>query len=189
MQDAVLRMLVDKYKPLRSGPIRSADEKLKNAPPQIRTFTDINEHSPNSINSAASLETSESGSFVPRQYSADTPLLPSIEGHQPWHTTFTVPSHATSNVRYGHIPSPRPRPAPSPIPDDEKAKKLAREAKRRTEQAGRLSRARESTLDYRLGLKRGELMNEYRRPNPATLKGWASLVEDRIEVGIVLVYI
>ncbi|KAG6883224.1 hypothetical protein C0992_009366, partial [Termitomyces sp. T32_za158] len=33
MQDAVLRMLVDKYKPLRTGSIQSADQKLKLAPP------------------------------------------------------------------------------------------------------------------------------------------------------------
>ena len=37
IQDAVLRMLVDKYKPLRSGPIRTADEKLKQAPPKLRS--------------------------------------------------------------------------------------------------------------------------------------------------------
>ena len=34
--------------------------------------------------------------------------------------------------------------------------------------------------------RRGEQLNEFRRPNPVTLKGWASLVEDRIEVRIYL---
>ncbi|OBZ70344.1 hypothetical protein A0H81_09765 [Grifola frondosa] len=63
---------------------------------------------------------------------------------------------------------------------DERAKRKEKETKKRMEQAGRLSRARESTLDYRLGIKGGS-MDQHRRPNPVTMKGWASLVEDRIE--------
>ncbi|KDN51000.1 hypothetical protein RSAG8_00629, partial [Rhizoctonia solani AG-8 WAC10335] len=39
IQDAVLRMLIDKYKPLRTGQIRTADEKLKESNPQISTKT------------------------------------------------------------------------------------------------------------------------------------------------------
>jgi hypothetical protein len=35
VEDAVLRMLVDKYKPLRTGAIRTAEEKMHRAPPQI----------------------------------------------------------------------------------------------------------------------------------------------------------
>jgi hypothetical protein len=35
VEDAVLRMLVDKYKPLRSGTIRTAEEKMHRAPPPI----------------------------------------------------------------------------------------------------------------------------------------------------------
>ena len=38
----------------------------------------------------------------------------------------------------------------------------------------------DSTLDYRLGLK--GTAGHVRRPNPVSMKGWASLVEDRIEV-------
>lgn len=33
IEDAVLRMLVDKYKPLRTGTIRTAEEKMHRAPP------------------------------------------------------------------------------------------------------------------------------------------------------------
>jgi hypothetical protein len=32
MEDAVLRMLVDKYKPLRTGTVQTAEEKLHRAP-------------------------------------------------------------------------------------------------------------------------------------------------------------
>lgn len=35
VEDAVLRMLVDKYKPLRTGTIRTAEEKMHRAPQQI----------------------------------------------------------------------------------------------------------------------------------------------------------
>ncbi|OCH94546.1 hypothetical protein OBBRIDRAFT_769647 [Obba rivulosa] len=163
MQDAVLRMLVDKYKPLRGGPLRTADEKLKAAPPQV----------------AAPGAPGEPSSSTARPRSHE-PLLPAVEGHEPWHTTFTVPSHAVSSVRYGRIP-PSPRPAPAPVPADEKARRKAREERRRAEQGGRLLRARESTLDYRLGLKAGAAPTEQRAPTPVSLKGWASLVEDRIE--------
>ena len=52
----------------------------------------------------------------------------------------------------------------------------------RMQQGVRLSQARESTLDYRLGIKSSAVAGQFRRPNPASLKGWASLVEDRIEV-------
>ena len=33
IEDTVLRMLVDKYKPLRTGTIQSAEEKMHRAPP------------------------------------------------------------------------------------------------------------------------------------------------------------
>lgn len=35
IEDAVLRMLVDKYKPLRTGAIQTAEEKMHRAPPPI----------------------------------------------------------------------------------------------------------------------------------------------------------
>lgn len=189
MQDAVLRMLVDKYKPLRSGSIRSAEEKLRSAPPRIGM--PVHE---------IDLSTTESDSHGPespaRKYQAGEPLLPAIEGHKPWHTTFVAPSHATSaSVKYGRIPPLRPSSGMSStvtVSSEEertKAMKAAREAKRRNENAGRLEKARESTLDYRLGISRGAALHKSydglgrgRPPNPATLKGWASLIDEKIEV-------
>ncbi|KZT06443.1 uncharacterized protein LAESUDRAFT_653321 [Laetiporus sulphureus 93-53] len=181
IQDAVLRMLVDKYKPLRSGPIRTADEKLKQDLPKVSapdTITGLTSDISAGELAANINASSNTAQDAPRRYLPGEPLLPSIEGHKPWHTTFKVPSHATSNVRHGHFPSPSPKAAPSPVLD-EKAKRKERETRRRTEQAGRLSRAKESTLDYRLGIKGDAAVQ--RRVNPITLKGWASLVEDRIE--------
>ncbi|KAI6130270.1 hypothetical protein EDD16DRAFT_1700785 [Pisolithus croceorrhizus] len=161
VQDAVLRMLVDKYKPLRTGIIRTADEKLKDAPPPITS------------------ETTYPGVHTWKEM-ANEPLLPAVEGHKPWHTTFKAPSHASASVKFGNIELPSTRSVSAPT--DERTKRTERESLKRKEQVSRLTRARESTLDYRLGLRDGG----DRRParvNPVTLKGWQGLVEDRIEVG------
>ncbi|KAJ3920703.1 hypothetical protein F5877DRAFT_89260 [Lentinula edodes] len=163
VQDAVLRMLVDKYKPLRSGTIATAEQKLKQTPPKITSFT-----------------TPSSGSW------ATESLLPSSDAHRPWHTEFKVPSHAVSCVKFANIPPPPPVRLTS-TPKDEKAKKKERTLLKRTEQAGRLGRARESTLDYRLGLKNtqtrsdGPQLPTGGRPNPVGMRGWTSLIEDKIE--------
>ncbi|KAI6100263.1 hypothetical protein F5141DRAFT_1009706 [Pisolithus sp. B1] len=159
VQDAVQRMLVDKYKPLRTGIVRTADEKLKDAPPQITS------------------ETTYPGVRTWKEI-ANEPLLPAVEGHKPWHTTFKAPSHASASIKFGNIELPSTRSVSAPT--DERTRRTERELLKRKEQASRLTRARESTLDYRLGLRDGS----DRRParvNPVTLKGWQSLVEDRIE--------
>lgn len=181
VQDAVLRMLVDKYKPLRSGPVRSADEKLKAAPPKVSTPELGHEADPLSEGPYpldGSLASDRAVPSTPRKYVPGEPILPGIEGHQPWHTTFKVPSHVTSNVHYGHIPRQSSKRA-EPPPVDDKERRKQKEIRRRTEHAGRLSRARESTLDYRLGIRGGPSGH---RHNPSSLKGWANLVEDRIQV-------
>ncbi|KAG6893147.1 hypothetical protein C0992_011150, partial [Termitomyces sp. T32_za158] len=94
IQDAVLRMLVDKYKPLRTGSIQSADQKLKLAPPGVRPRSQV----------IVKPMTPTTGSW------ATEPLLPSKEGHQPWHTTFKVPDHATSSIKYASLPPLTARP-------------------------------------------------------------------------------
>jgi DnaJ homolog subfamily C member 28 len=160
-QDAVLRMLVDKYKPLRSGTIQSAEQRLQQNPPRVWSSDKI----------AARPST---GSW------ATQPLLPSSEDHRPWHTQFKAPSHATSSIKHAHIP-PMPTWKPGVTPIDERAKRREKEAKKKEERVGRLAQARESILDYRLGIKRAG--NGMRRLNPLSLKGWAGLIEDRIQVG------
>ncbi|TFK92871.1 hypothetical protein K466DRAFT_581551 [Polyporus arcularius HHB13444] len=177
VEHAVLRMLVDKYKPLRGGPIRSAEEKLRRTPPQVRTQDSPIDSVQEDV--VATVSSGQEEQAPVRRYNPGEPLLPGIPGHQPWHTTFTVPSHATSSVRYGNIPPPkRLQPGLSSLPLDDKARRKAKEMQKRMQQGVRLSEARESTLDYRLGIKGAE---QLRTPNPVSLKGWASLVEDRIE--------
>jgi DnaJ family protein C protein 28 len=169
MQDAVLRMLVDKYKPLRGGTIMTAEEKLKQAPPSV---------------SGEAVYTNNSGTGVSNWKSIandSEPLLPAVEGHKPWLTTYKVPSHASTSIRLGRFPPPasaRPPSASSPVEDRTRKEK---EAKKREEEVGRLTRAKESTLDYRLGINRTSTPKQA-QPNPVSLRGWASLIEDKIEV-------
>ena len=66
--------------------------------------------------------------------------------------------------------------------DDDRKRRSEREAKKRSEIAGRLTRAKESTLDYRLGITKNVKSGVRARPNPMSIKGWAGLVEERIEV-------
>ena len=173
IKDAVLRMLMDKYKPLRSGVIQSAEEKLKKAPPAIGVVDDAARELP-------------PVKLVPTSGSwANEPLLPSIPGHQPWHTTFKAPSHEKATIKFAKFPEEHatvssPLSRDSVLPLDEKERRAELESRRKHKEIGRLGRAKESTLDYRLGIK-GKASADT-RPNPSSMKGWQSLVEDRIEV-------
>ncbi|KAH7107167.1 hypothetical protein BKA62DRAFT_686170 [Auriculariales sp. MPI-PUGE-AT-0066] len=147
-QDAVLRMLVDKYQPLR-GPIRSADEKLKDAPPEIITRSSTIQ--PSSVVAA-----------------------PDSDEHRPWLVSFKPPSFMTTQVRADNFASPAPSKSSQLSPLDDQPKD--REQRRRAHQATRLTSAREATLDYRL-----RKPTDAPRARPNSLKGWQSLVEERIE--------
>ena len=182
--DAVLRMLVDKYKPLRSGTIATADEKLSKAAPTVRRGS-----VPSESLLLAPEATREEGlgiSHRPLVYPKvdlskplkDQPLLPAVEGHRPWHTNFTTPSHAAASVRIGNFGTVKPRRPPAP---DEKARKKEKENNRRFETAFKLEGAKESVLDHRLGIKQ----QKRTQANPTTMKGWWGLVEERIEVSLV----
>jgi DnaJ homolog subfamily C member 28 len=177
MQDAVLRMLVDKYKPVRSGTIRTADEKLKDLVPGLNSAISYPPTLLDTIAKQTDNNALEASSLTPSVYSLkDRPLLPAVEGHKPWHTTFHAPTHSTPYIRYGSTSS---QPSSSSITQDKKAVKKEKADRKRTQVAGRLTQARESTLDYRLGLKNAERRGQ---ANPLTMKGWAGLVEERIEV-------
>ncbi|KAH9981831.1 hypothetical protein BJV74DRAFT_879129 [Russula compacta] len=186
IEDAVLRMLVDKYKPLRTGTIKTAEEKMRRVPPQVATQPPT--MLPMSISENPSAIPSSSSH--PRVHQADEVLLPAVEGHKPWLTTFKVPSHATASIRYGHFPavggsassskcSSTRSIAQSGSADDDRARRKEREVKKRSEIARRLTRAKEFTLDYRLGITKSSGVQA--RSNPVSMKGWAGLVEERIE--------
>lgn len=174
IEDTVLRMLVDKYKPLRSGAVQTAEQKLKTAVPEITVIDNVETPKTSSVTRPSS------GSW------ATESLLPSVEGHRPWHTEYKVPSHVLSSVKSARLP-----PSPSHRKSSALKEKKDKQALRRTGQALRLDRARETTLDYRLGLKRdaanapaNSTVNNHvgPRPNPKSLEGWTGLIEDQIEV-------
>ena len=137
-------------------PIRTADQKLKESPPQVWQSTVSTVHTPS----------------PPWQEIADAPLLPSIEGHRPWHTTFKAPSHAAASIKLVNFaPSSAP---PSTESGDiyERTRRTERELAKRKQQARRLSHARESTLDYQSGLRGGGAGDGHTsRINSVSLKG------------------
>ncbi|THV03359.1 hypothetical protein K435DRAFT_962521 [Dendrothele bispora CBS 962.96] len=242
MEDAVLRMLVDKYKPLRyggggtrGGGIRSAEEKLKERPPRVverqLDIPGIVEEFERNAKANANASVDDEGSAVTTtatignssvsSLSKTTPcsgswatesLLPSSEPHRPWHTEYRVPSHVVSSIKLANIPPPPVPPhlrstgstvsSSTPLPSsprlgstggggtkDEKALKKEKEMKKRSETGTRLGKARESTLDYRLGVRDKVLGSQGvnrdgvggARPNPVSMRGWTGLIEDRIE--------
>lgn len=191
IQDAVLRMLVDKYKPLRGSNIFTAEEKLKKNPPQVRsasvtgTVDDSHYEDTSTISTAPYLRPTL-GSW------AKEPLLPSNPTHKPWETTFKPPSDdGVSNIKVGRIPHASVSSSYcvpgglGRLGQGSLDKKLEKKEKmKKTQQVERLSQALESTLDYRLGIKMGEQKHlvQTGKPNPVTLKGWNSIIEEKIEV-------
>ncbi|KAF9226746.1 hypothetical protein BS17DRAFT_794196 [Gyrodon lividus] len=140
-------MLVDKYKPLRTDPIRTADKNRRNRPRRSSSPLFFR----NLLLLLLLLH----------------PLLPGIEGHRPWHTTYKAPSHVSASIKVGNFSPSSARSSTAFDDVDERTRRAERELVRRRQQASRLTRAREWTLDYRLGHKSGG--------------GWQSLIEDRIE--------
>lgn len=169
IQDAVLRMLVDKYKPLRNESIRTAEEKIKKDLKPGAHFT-------TSSFSSESVPLSGSGTYADSLSQSST----SAETHKPWLTTFRPPSNVPS-VKYMRLPPPlaagtRTKDPSSINTDDTRSKMIERDRKKKTLLAGRLTNAKEGSLDYRIG------KTSSAHANPVSLKGWSSLVEEKIEV-------
>jgi len=64
--------------------------------------------------------------------------------------------------------------------EDARSQGKKQEARKREEVIGRLTNAKESTLDYRLGMNRPNAQKQM-RPNPISLRGWTGLIEDKIQ--------
>ncbi|PVF96304.1 hypothetical protein CPB86DRAFT_775810 [Serendipita vermifera] len=165
IQDAVLRMLVDKHKPLRSGPIRTADEKLKANPPKVSGAPAIDYE----------------GQSIPVKGESDG----AMEEHKPWMTTYKTPSFAVHpSIRAMRV-SPQSASKRSQLDEVTPVKGPTREERLRLAQANRLASARDNMIDYRYGGIKGTTTTtttpEGPRTNPKTMKGWKSLVEERIE--------
>jgi len=185
IQDTVLRMLVDKHKPLRGSSVLTAEEKLKKSPPQVRAASvtdtvDSSRHEHTSTISVLPYLRPRPGSW------AKEPLLPSNPTHKPWETTFKPPSDGTIKVgRIPHASASSPYGSSGGLAQGRFDERSVKE-KKKTLQVERLSQALESTLDYRLGIKIGEQKHllQTGTPNPVSLKGWNSIIEEKIEVGV-----
>ncbi|KAJ7334740.1 hypothetical protein DFH08DRAFT_784815 [Mycena albidolilacea] len=168
LEDTVLRMLVDKYKPLRTGTIQTAEQKLRKSPARVQEY----HPDPSPTPSPSPVNGPSPGSSW-----ADVPLLAGSADHRPWHTEFKVPEHAKSSIKFGHFPLPSHTARATHTGDLEQSRKTEKEFNKTL---GRIIGARESTLDYRLGLG-PHAKRTGPRVNPVNMKGWTSLIEDRIE--------
>lgn len=166
-EDAVLRMLVDKYKPLRTGNLKTADEKLKEE-----------------SSGAGASANPERGSGI------SLSSLPPLQ----------TPSSFSGNQRF-KTSGPRSGSGGALDSHDAKARAEVRKAKKLNEGVRRAGSALEKSLDYRIGRVLGQGQGEGegegsgsaeaaapavpRQINPVTMKGWASVVEEKIEVSAV----
>ncbi|KAF8170728.1 hypothetical protein K438DRAFT_1982579 [Mycena galopus ATCC 62051] len=165
-------MLVDKYKPLRTGTIQTAEQKLRKFPPRVQQYH------PDSPPIDSAPPPPPPPPPPPGNSWADVPLLAGSPDHRPWHTEFKVPEHAQSSIKFGHFPLLAHTPQSKHASDLEQTRKTE---KAFNKQLGRIIGARESTLDYRLGLGPHARRTTGSRVNPVNIKGWTSLIEDRIE--------
>jgi DnaJ family protein C protein 28 len=97
-------------------------------------------------------------------------------------TTFRTPSFAEDpQIKVMRLPPLRPpskRSSTTKMEGESKAK-VDREKMKRVKETTRIGNAKERTLDYRYG---GSGSAGRSTPNPTTMRGWQSLIDDRIEV-------
>ncbi|EPQ27800.1 uncharacterized protein PFL1_04545 [Pseudozyma flocculosa PF-1] len=176
LQDRVLRMVMDKYKPLRIAPTEGedlVDRKLKGV--QTPTAPGVAPVTPSAPSTSLQLdETVADGEKDDRR-------LPRTPDAKPWRAVYVRPSHlggtGTPNIYYGQFlqsasssmagvqgggvggPSSAARQKlkeagvkVSQLPlDDPKAMRQIREGVKKLERVNKISRARDGVLDYRLG--------------------------------------
>ncbi|KAG8694185.1 hypothetical protein FRC08_008659 [Ceratobasidium sp. 394] len=189
IQDTVLRMLMDKYKPLRTGQIQTADEKLKASLPQVSSKPISHQTGENSGWAGLESAITHGGTFTepdPTPFRASTEPEPSGDPLPPWLVTFKVPSHAQASIKLGNFTSTPPRlvtsnPFAKPTSGSTRTHAERKAEKRFAEGAGRLDRARDLTLDYRTGVHGQEGGGGRMRPNPVSMRGWNALIEERIQ--------
>lgn len=202
--DTVLRMIVDKYKPLRTGEgIKddAADKRIHNWMKNL----DMEARHPSRKNT---IEVASSGE--------DNPHRPKLPPHlfRPWHATYTGDNQVMEapRIKYGHMEQrAKDRDWSNllelrlPVNADAKTRKAHRDFRRSTKLQGRLGSARESAIDYRLGVADGAMTNVgaeeeemegfsgnrqirgnsvlgAHKGGASGMKAWAGLVEERITV-------
>ena len=167
--DAVLRMLVDAHKPLRSGSgvkHNSADEKIKGwmkglkLEPRLGSTVKL----PNQPAEGFSGEDAEVDPDIASKHRTTIP--PHL--HRPWHATYTGSSQDVDDVpkiRYGAFMQKRATgdslanalELQLPPGADGKTRARVKEARRAGRVVRRFENAREGAIDYKLGVNAGEV--------------------------------
>ena len=176
--DAVLRMLVDAHKPLRSGQgVRhdAADEKIKG---WMKSFS-VEPRLPN----------------LPHR----TTIPPHL--HRPWHSTYTGDTEVVEEpkIKYGTFMKTQADSLDNllelklPPNADAKTRAKIRSLRKTGRLVKRVETAREGALDYRLGAAEGEdtfagnrqvkgsSVLGAQKGSASGIRAWAGLVEDRIQ--------
>jgi len=208
--DAVLRMLVDAHKPLRTGTgikHNAADEKIKGwmkglkLEPRLGPSPTIPDTMPESIEAEP----------VDKVNPHRTTIPPHL--HRPWHATYTgdTRQEEVPKIRYGAFMKKSAGAddlanileLQLPPGADGKTKQRIRSLRRTGKMVKRVENAREGALDYKLGLGSGEggqvveagdqeVFGGNRQVRGSSvlgaqkgaasgLRAWAGLVEDRIQ--------
>jgi aarF domain-containing kinase len=218
--DAVLRMLVDAHKPLRTGDGAvhdAADKRIKQwmrnldmtPPPPVvgsKSASDTVDSATN-IDSVDSVEADAAAATNPHHTTIPRHL------HRPWHSTYTgdnVTAASRPQIKYGDMSASPSHPDRRQFSDlelrlppnaDGTARKALREKRSSVRLQGRVDRARESAIDYRLGIPEDVAPGEDDAPSfrgqrqllgrsvlgarggaSSGMKAWAGLVEERIQV-------
>ncbi|PWN96166.1 hypothetical protein FA09DRAFT_310877, partial [Tilletiopsis washingtonensis] len=196
VQDAVLRMLVDKHKPLRvkpSGTAHPADAKLATVQQPTAAVPSVASGSGSGM--SALLD-----SLPPP--GEDGRRLPATPANRPWLAEYVNPAYIgrvqgddSSGKIYrgrhlaaGALAGSRSKKLDaSSVPwDDPRAMRRLRDSTKRAEQTGRMVRARVGALDYRLGLRqprdnRSEKEKQEELVYAGGGTGYSSLANERIQ--------
>ena len=169
--DAVLRMLVDSHKPLRTGQGVKHDSAVEKMRQWMKEMKRTN---------------------TPHR----TTIPPHL--HRPWHATYTGSSHNQEppRVKYGSIQKRKVDASVSLLELPSKSRAKVRAQRRVEKIVGRVEKAKEGALDYKLGLQGEELVEDTftgkhqlrgrsalgaQQGGASGLRAWAGLVEDRIQ--------
>ena len=193
--DAVLRMLVDAHKPLRTGEgvkASASEDKIK------RWMKDLDlKPRPGAFVNAPDANEAEAATSPHK-----TTIPPHL--HRPWHSTYTGDTQVadeTPKVKYGTFIRKKADgeslanilELQLPPGADVKTRARVRESRKRQRIIGRVESAREKALDYRLDIDedaetfegnrqvKGSSVLGAGRGNASGLRAWAGLVEDRIQ--------
>lgn len=164
--DAVLRMLVDSHKPLRTGTgvkHNAADEKIKGWMKGLKLEPRLGP-SPNILGTAPAPDAIEAEAEVETLNPHRTTIPPHL--HRPWHATYTgeTSQEEVPRIRYGTFIKKSAGAddlanileLQLPPGADGKTKQRIRSLRRTGKMVKRVESAREGALDYKLGLGAGE---------------------------------